>query len=75
MTPDGGARMATLTFPKGKTAILVCGDESRNKAQTMPGGSYVTREIQLPRNVQLRAADTASDGLFGYEAHYCGRSA
>lgn len=28
-------------------------------------------QIQLKENAQLRTADTAGDGLFGYEAHYC----
>ncbi|MEW6142770.1 MAG: hypothetical protein AB1597_06380 [Chloroflexota bacterium] len=34
----------------GRTAILVAGDPDRNKVQCMPGGSYVTIEIQLPAN-------------------------
>jgi hypothetical protein len=28
-------------------------------------------QIQLPQNAAIRAADTAGDGLFGYESHYC----
>jgi hypothetical protein len=32
----------------GTTAILLTGDADRNKVQTMPGGSNVTIEIQLP---------------------------
>lgn len=28
-------------------------------------------EIQLPQHSAIRTADTASDGIFGYEAHYC----
>lgn len=35
---------------KGETPILVTGDSSRNKIQTMPGGGYVTTEIKLPEN-------------------------
>lgn len=35
---------------KGETPILVTGDSSRNKIQTMPGGGYVTTEIKLPSN-------------------------
>ena len=35
---------------KGETALLVTGDASRNKIQTMPGGGYVTTEIRLPEN-------------------------
>jgi hypothetical protein len=32
----------------GETAILVCGDKSRNKTQTLPGGPVVTKKIELP---------------------------
>lgn len=28
-------------------------------------------QIQLPQNSALRTSDTASNGIFGYEAHYC----
>ncbi len=37
--------VATMT--KGNTAILIQGDESRNKTQVMPGGVSVSKEIQL----------------------------
>jgi hypothetical protein len=47
----GAEKIVTVPVMKqGKTAILVCGDESRNKTQTMPGGNYTTKEIQLPAN-------------------------
>jgi hypothetical protein len=32
------------------TAILVTGDASRNKVQTMPGGGYATVKIKLPKD-------------------------
>jgi hypothetical protein len=32
----------------GRTAILVCGDRSRNKTQTLPGAPVVTKKIELP---------------------------
>jgi hypothetical protein len=35
---------------KGATDILVCGDDSRNKAQVIPGGTPATVEIDLPTN-------------------------
>ena len=35
---------------KGKTAILVTGDPSRNKVMTLPGGGTVTIKIELPKN-------------------------
>lgn len=34
--------------------------------------SKVKLAIHSPENADLRAADTAGNGLFGYEAHYCG---
>ena len=35
---------------KGKTAIIVTGDENRNKVMTLPGGGNVTIKIDLPHN-------------------------
>ena len=35
---------------KGKTAIIVTGDENRNKVMTLPGGGNVTIKIDLPKN-------------------------
>jgi hypothetical protein len=34
--------------------------------------SKVKLAIHAPENADIRAADTAGNGLFGYEAHYCG---
>lgn len=42
--------MTYACMNKGETPILVTGDSSRNKIQTMPGGGYVTTEIKLPEN-------------------------
>lgn len=42
-----------LTVPvmsEGMTPILVTGDRDRNKVQIMPGGSYVTIKVELPKN-------------------------
>ncbi len=33
--------------------------------------AHLQLQIQLPQYAAARAADTAGDGLFGYEAHYC----
>lgn len=38
------------TMQPGMTAILVTGDVSRNKVQTMPGGGYATVKIKLPKD-------------------------
>lgn len=33
--------------------------------------NQIQLEIQLPQNVNARAADVTGDGIFGYESHYC----
>lgn len=38
------------TMNEGETAILVAGDEARNKFMVLPGGGYVTIEIRLPHD-------------------------
>lgn len=38
------------TMKKGNTAIIIQGDESRNKTQVMPGGMSVSKEIKLDTN-------------------------
>lgn len=46
-------KMQVDTVPvmkKGKTAIVVTGDASRNKVLTVPGGGMATIEIELPDN-------------------------
>lgn len=38
------------TMRKGQTPMLLTGDTDRNKFQVMPGGGYVTIQIELPEN-------------------------
>lgn len=38
------------TMLKGQTPLLITGDTDRNKFQVMPGGGYVTVQIELPEN-------------------------
>lgn len=33
--------------------------------------SRIQLQIQLPENLQARAEETAGNGIFGYESHYC----
>lgn len=40
----------TPAIAEGKLEIIVCGDPSRNKAQTLAGGGLNTIEIRLPTN-------------------------
>jgi len=34
----------------GKTALLITGDENRNKTMCVPGGGFATVKIELPKN-------------------------
>ena len=45
-----GEQMTVPTMKRGMTAFIITGDSARNKVQTMPGGGYVTIQIELPRN-------------------------
>ena len=38
------------TMNKGETAMLIAGDDARNKFMVLPGGGYITIEIRLPEN-------------------------
>lgn len=42
--------LTIATMNKGETPMLVLGDADRNKFQVMPGGGYVTFQIELPDN-------------------------
>lgn len=48
---SGKETIATVpVMQAGKTAFLVTGDASRNKAMTLPGGGFALVPIELPRN-------------------------
>ena len=47
----GKDRMETVpVMLPGKTAILITGDENRNKTMCVPGGGFATVKIELPKN-------------------------
>jgi hypothetical protein len=48
--PGWKAIETTPSLQADKIDLLICGDPSRNKAQTMAGGKLVTKEIKLPSN-------------------------
>ena len=50
LLPDQDEIMTVATMNKGETKIILTGDESRNKIQTMPGAGYKTVQIELPNN-------------------------
>jgi len=63
----GSEQIVTVPVMKpGKTAILVCGDESRNKTQTMPGANYTSKELQLPSNWDAQMARLGYKPLKGF---------
>ncbi len=41
--------LTIATMREGMTALLITGDASRNKLQTMPGGGFATVQIELPK--------------------------
>ncbi|MCR4683745.1 MAG: hypothetical protein K5647_10485 [Clostridiales bacterium] len=47
---DDAQIMTIATMLKGQTLLLITGDSDRNKFMTLPGGGYVTIEIDLPGN-------------------------
>lgn len=47
---DNDSMTTIPTMKKGMTAIIITGDDSRNKIQTMPGGGFATVRIELPSN-------------------------
>ena len=54
------------TMRKGQTPLLITGDTDRNKFQVMPGGGYVTIEIQLPDNWDELVAPLGYQPLSAY---------
>lgn len=51
-------QMTVPTMKRGMTAFIITGDSSRNKVQTMPGGGYVTIQIELPHNWDLLMSES-----------------
>lgn len=47
---DAPQMMTIPTMVKGETALIITGDPSRNKIQTMPGGGMSTVAVELPAN-------------------------
>lgn len=47
---DAETMMTIPTMKEGMTVLLITGDDSRNKIQTMPGGGYATVKIELPKD-------------------------
>ena len=45
------SRIETVpTMKRGMTAVIITGDNARNKVQTMPGGGYATLRVELPED-------------------------
>lgn len=54
------------TMIKGQTPLLLTGDTDRNKFQVMPGGGYVTVEIELPDNWDELVAELGYEPLSNF---------
>jgi len=48
-TGKGEMETVPVMLP-GKTALLITGDENRNKTMCVPGGGFATVKIELPKN-------------------------
>lgn len=64
--PGVSQLMTVATMNAGQTPLLVCGDSTRNKVQVMPGGGYVTVEIELPYNWDALLAESGYAPLESY---------
>jgi hypothetical protein len=62
----GGTTPLDLTGPAGAARIIEIEDPTNPFIV-----SKLKLEIQMPANSALQTADTAGNGSFGYEAHYC----
>lgn len=61
------AKIETIaTMLKGQTPMLITGDTDRNKFQVMPGGGYVTIQIELPENWDELVAPLGYEPLSSY---------
>ena len=60
-------QMTIPTMKRGMTAFIITGDSARNKVQTMPGGGYVTIQIELPRNWDTLMSELGYAPLKEYE--------
>ena len=54
------------TMLKGQTPLLITGDTDRNKFQVMPGGGYVTVQIELPENWDTLVAPLGYEPLSSF---------
>ena len=78
--PNTQRILTTATMVMGETRILVTGDSSRNKVQTMSGGTCVTVKIELPDtwNALMTALTVDPQSYYYYEPisnFYLGKNA
>ncbi|MCU1624261.1 MAG: hypothetical protein JWL79_3106 [Frankiales bacterium] len=77
--PDGGTAQTAIPFSsRGRSYVLFTDelrygsariiDVTRNRPRLV---SHLRLAVQLPSASAVRDADTAHDGFFGYNAHYC----
>ncbi len=65
---DGsGSNPLDLTGPAGAARLIDISDETQPRIV-----SKMKLEIHMPEHADIQASDTAGNGSFGYQAHYCG---
>ncbi|HEV7932878.1 MAG TPA: hypothetical protein VGP70_11260 [Actinomadura sp.] len=78
--PDGLVTQHAIPFTDGGRPYLVVADELGSGGVRILDISDERRpttvrqlklEINRPENLKLRGADTAKNGIFGYDSHYC----
>lgn len=70
--PDDYDATEIMTVPvmkPGMTAMIITGDNARNKIQTMPGGGYSTVRIELPENWDTLMREAGYNPLSDYLIH------
>lgn len=55
------------TMNKGETPLLITCDSARNKFMVLPGGGYITIEIELPENWDMLIAPMGYEPLGRFE--------
>ncbi len=76
---NGNSQQSSYVTYQGKPYVLAIDEASAGAARFIDVSddknpkvvSFVKLEIHLDKQADVRKADTANNGLFGYEGHYC----
>ncbi len=64
---DEGGAAGNLRGPAGAARFIDISDETQPRVV-----SKLKLEIQMPEHAEIQLSDTEGNGIFGYQAHYCG---